>query len=152
MTKPTKWPVRPAKALIRLGGCPGWSESSLGAQIIFLVLSCGGSFVFFVFLASAWSLLLLRSLSPTSPTTRYSTVKWRDRLSRARPNRERLVPYRKNPKNSDNRKLVVRILKLERYGFIIFYAAKRCRRTGNGDNLRQAGILEPFDRRSFWFE
>ena len=25
------------------GGCPGWSESSLGAQIILMVLSCRGS-------------------------------------------------------------------------------------------------------------
>ena len=31
---------RTAKALIRLGGCPVWSESSLGAQVISLVLSC----------------------------------------------------------------------------------------------------------------
>ena len=29
--------------LTRLGGCPGWSESSLGAQAILLVLSCAGS-------------------------------------------------------------------------------------------------------------
>ena len=35
--------VRTAKTLIRLGGCPGWSESSLGAQPL-LVLSRGGSF------------------------------------------------------------------------------------------------------------
>ena len=34
---------RTALTLIRLGGCPGWSESSLGAQIILLVLSCRGS-------------------------------------------------------------------------------------------------------------
>ena len=33
-----------AKTLIRLGGCPCWSESSLGAQIILLVLSWGGSY------------------------------------------------------------------------------------------------------------
>ena len=47
MTKPTKWVwaqrglrsawaqaffMRTAKTLIRLGGCPGWSESSLGAH------------------------------------------------------------------------------------------------------------------------
>ena len=32
-----------AKTLIRLGGCPGWSESSLGAHAILLVLSWGGS-------------------------------------------------------------------------------------------------------------
>ena len=29
MTKPTKWPVRPAKTQIGLGIRPGWSESSL---------------------------------------------------------------------------------------------------------------------------
>ena len=34
---------RTAKTLIRLGGCPGWSESSLGAKTILLVLSWGGS-------------------------------------------------------------------------------------------------------------
>ena len=33
-----------AKTPIRLGRCPGWSESNLGAQIILLVLSWGGSF------------------------------------------------------------------------------------------------------------
>ena len=32
-----------AKTLIRLGGCPGWSESSLGAHVSMLVLSRGGS-------------------------------------------------------------------------------------------------------------
>ena len=37
---------RTAKTLIRLGGCPGWSESSLAAQVIVLVLLCCGSFVF----------------------------------------------------------------------------------------------------------
>ena len=31
MTKPTKWPVRPAKTQICLGIRPGWSESSLSA-------------------------------------------------------------------------------------------------------------------------
>ena len=30
--KTNKMSVRPAKTQIRLGGCPGWSESSLGAQ------------------------------------------------------------------------------------------------------------------------
>ena len=33
-----------AKTLIRLGGCPGWSESSLGAYAVVLVLSWGGSY------------------------------------------------------------------------------------------------------------
>ena len=32
------------RRLIRLGRCTGWSESSLGAHVILLVLSCGGSF------------------------------------------------------------------------------------------------------------
>ena len=36
--------MRAAKTLIRLGECPGWSESSLGAHAILLVLSWGGSF------------------------------------------------------------------------------------------------------------
>ena len=35
--------MRTTKTLIRLGKCPGWSESSLGAQATLLVLSCGGS-------------------------------------------------------------------------------------------------------------
>ena len=70
MTKPTKWPLRPAKTqismgirpvwsessqctqrffmrtaktLIRLGGCTGWSVSSLGAMVILLLMSCDGS-------------------------------------------------------------------------------------------------------------
>ena len=34
---------RIAKTLIRLGECPGWSESSLGAHSLSLVLSWGGS-------------------------------------------------------------------------------------------------------------
>ena len=39
-----KLPIkRTANTLIRLGGCPGWYESSLGAQVILLVLSCDGS-------------------------------------------------------------------------------------------------------------
>ena len=33
-----------AETLIRLGGCPGWSESLLCTQLILLVLSCCGSF------------------------------------------------------------------------------------------------------------
>ena len=35
-----------SETLIRLGGCLGWSESSLGTQDILLVLSCGVSFIF----------------------------------------------------------------------------------------------------------
>ena len=79
-TKPTKWHLRPVKTQIKLGIRPvwsasflstwgrlkslaiirahseasdqtGWSESSLGAKVILLVLSWGGSF-YFVSLAS----------------------------------------------------------------------------------------------------
>ena len=85
MTKPTKWPVRPAKTQISLGICPvwsesllcahwvakdpsflhadredwsDWSESSLGAQVILLVLSCCGSNVLnrMVWSLSVWFL------------------------------------------------------------------------------------------------
>ena len=34
------------RRLIRLGGCPGWAKSSLGAQVILLVLSCDSSIYF----------------------------------------------------------------------------------------------------------
>ena len=37
--------MQAAKILIRLGGCPGWSESSLGAHATLLVLSWGSSFM-----------------------------------------------------------------------------------------------------------
>ena len=37
-----------AKTLIRLGGCPGGSKSSLGTNVILLVLSWGGSKDFFL--------------------------------------------------------------------------------------------------------
>ena len=62
MTKPTKWPLRPAKTQISLGICPVWSESSLCTQWVakdpvflhadswahvhLLVLSCSSSHVF----------------------------------------------------------------------------------------------------------
>ena len=42
---PTLPTERTTKTLIRLGGCPGWSESSLGEHVILLVLSCGGSYM-----------------------------------------------------------------------------------------------------------
>ena len=46
MKKPwvLSYPVSAQRTLIRLGGCPGWSESSLGAQVILSVLSWGGSY------------------------------------------------------------------------------------------------------------
>ena len=42
------YPLSAQRRLIRLGGCPGWSESSLDTQVILLVLSCGDSNVFCV--------------------------------------------------------------------------------------------------------
>ena len=41
------YPLIAQRRLIRLGGCTGWSKSLLGAHVIMLVLSCGGSFVIF---------------------------------------------------------------------------------------------------------
>ena len=46
MTKPTKWLVCPVKTRDQPARCPGWSESSVGALLILLFLSCGGSFEF----------------------------------------------------------------------------------------------------------
>ena len=44
-----KLPIeRTAKTLIRLGGWPGWSESSLGTKVILFVFSWGGSKCFFL--------------------------------------------------------------------------------------------------------
>ena len=40
------YPLSPQRRLIRLGGCLGWSESSLGA-IILLVLLWGGSLILY---------------------------------------------------------------------------------------------------------
>ena len=37
------YPLSALRRLIRLGGCPGWSESSLGVHVILLGLSWGGS-------------------------------------------------------------------------------------------------------------
>ena len=44
--KTNKMRVHPAKTQISLGGCLGWSESSLGAHSLCWVLSCRGSFIF----------------------------------------------------------------------------------------------------------
>ena len=62
---------RTAKPLVRLGGCSYWSESSLGAKDILLVLSWGGSF-YFVSLASTIliSVILRRLISWNSPRKR----------------------------------------------------------------------------------
>ena len=46
------YPLNTQRRLIRLGGCPGWSESSLGAQPQ-LVFSWGGSISVCVFICKA---------------------------------------------------------------------------------------------------
>ena len=54
----THWST--TNTLIRLGGCPGWSESLLGAHAILLVLSRGGSSVILTF--STGSVLLMQNV------------------------------------------------------------------------------------------
>ena len=60
MKKPwvLSYPLSAQQRLIRLGGCPGWSESSLGAHFVLLVLSCCGSFVMFWFVSLASTILI----------------------------------------------------------------------------------------------
>ena len=62
--------MRTSKTLIRLGGCPGWSESLLGAHAILLVLSWGGSVI--------WSLITdysdMISCKLPSPLATYSHI------------------------------------------------------------------------------
>ena len=41
------YPLSIQWTLIRLGGCPGWFESSLGAHVSLLVLSCCGSSIWY---------------------------------------------------------------------------------------------------------
>ena len=56
---------RGQQRLIRLGRCPGWSESSLGAKFILLVLTWGSSNV-----PGAWG--YTRALHKKSQVTQYS--------------------------------------------------------------------------------
>ena len=46
--KPSKRPVRQSKTRISQGICPSQSESSLGAQVISLDLSCCGSYILLI--------------------------------------------------------------------------------------------------------
>ena len=78
-----------AKTRIRLGGCPGWSESSLGTQAILLVLSWGGSFRrIAVPVVSQTCRYTGNTVDQTSQTTRppYSTSAsgWNDHLGKKR--------------------------------------------------------------------
>ena len=54
-----------AKILIRLGRCPGWSESSLGAHVILLVLSCRSSYISLGLLNSCCIYAFLRIFNHT---------------------------------------------------------------------------------------
>ena len=56
--------------LIRLGGCPGWSESSLAAQVILLVLSWCGS----LYLKREWVIKCLIFIQPGACCARYWLV------------------------------------------------------------------------------
>ena len=60
---------RTAKALIRLGSCPDWSESSLGAQVILLVLSCCGSYMSHVTTRPAFGVCDQLRLKPACSAT-----------------------------------------------------------------------------------
>ena len=52
------YPLSVQRRLIRLGGCPGWSEYSLGAQVNLLVLSCCGSVIISKFILEQYKYLL----------------------------------------------------------------------------------------------
>ena len=60
------------KTMIRLGWCPGWSESSLGAQVILLVLSCGGSYISHVTTKPAFGICDQLRLKPACSATETS--------------------------------------------------------------------------------
>ena len=55
------YPLNAQRRLIRQGGCPGWPESLLGAQIILLVLSWGGSIVTYTKNQENWNILTILS-------------------------------------------------------------------------------------------
>ena len=56
------------RLLIRLGGCPGWSESSLSAQAILLVLLWGSSFDIYQRQASVFSPPMFMEHDPHIPS------------------------------------------------------------------------------------
>ena len=60
------------KILIRLGGCPGWSEFSLGTQVILMVLLCTGLFI--VAPAADWFVCASMNIHHSSPLEVKSAV------------------------------------------------------------------------------
>ena len=67
------------KKLIRLGGCPDWSESSLGGQAILLVLSCCSSYLKTDWLLVSWTKM---EVSSWKGYNRYSPPKYKANLVR----------------------------------------------------------------------
>ena len=57
------YPLSTQQRLTRLGGCPGWSETLLGSQSLWLVLSCCGSYSTRVTLSTESNLLLFKTLN-----------------------------------------------------------------------------------------
>ena len=66
------------RTLIRLGGCPGWSESSLGAQSLLLVFSCSGSYANFLCRYIFYDIIYLAHQDYFSPHIRlwYLSHRW----------------------------------------------------------------------------
>ena len=58
--------------LIRLGWCPGWFESSMGAQVILLGLWCGGSYMSHVTTKPAFGVCVQLRLKPDCSATETS--------------------------------------------------------------------------------
>ena len=81
--------MRTAKTLIRLGGCPGWSESSLGAHAMLLVLS---------WMAQIYSLCNLKIKFREHWVQK---LLWSIKLLRMHSK----MQFRKKPKYSDTRKI-----------------------------------------------
>ena len=128
--------MRTAKTLIRLGGCPGWSESSLGAQSLCWFchvaahmvnehfLSCASSFYYRTVKTMPKAQhkveIIVLTTFLSHPRKLYASgTQWGWRTN------EILIisTYRKNHKISDTRKFAVITLKVEQDGNV----SKRCR-------------------------
>ena len=68
------YPLSAKRRLIRLGACPGWSESSLGAHAILLVLSWGGPYFHSLNYCLIVGWLTINSLRNFSPVTGSSGI------------------------------------------------------------------------------
>ena len=115
MTKPTKWHVCPAKAQSSLGIRPVWSESSLsawrklgslathwrtaktlirlGAHIILLVLSWGGSIMY---MKAKCGFMLIRLLPSIKNTSLVDVLLYINRFCKKKLFQLCMIDYRKN--------------------------------------------------------